>query len=64
MSIRREEMAHAAIAGQLSQVQAARVYGVSAKIVSRWTGRFLAVEVPVSFVHSNILCPADRGYST
>ena len=40
--IRREEMAHAVIAGQLSKAQAARVFGVSAKIVSRWTGRFLA----------------------
>ena len=40
--IRREEMARSVIAGQLSKAQAARVFGVSAKIVSRWTGRFLA----------------------
>ena len=40
--IRREEAAHAVIAGQLSKAQTARVFGVSAKIVSRWTGRFRA----------------------
>ena len=32
----------AVIAGCLSKAQAAREYGVSAKIVSRWTGRFRA----------------------
>ena len=35
-------MAHAVIAGRLSKAQAAREYGVSAKIVSRWTERFRA----------------------
>ena len=38
--LRREEMALAATSGQLSQAQAARVYGVSSKIVSRWIARF------------------------
>jgi transposase InsO family protein len=37
---RREEMALAVISGQLSNTQAARVYGVCAKIVSRWTARY------------------------
>ena len=40
--IRREEMALSVIAGRLSKAQAAREYGVSAKIVSRWTERFRA----------------------
>ena len=40
--VRREEMACSVIAGQLSKAQAARDYGVSAKIVSRWTERFVA----------------------
>ena len=35
--VRREEMALAVISGQLSNAKAARVYGVSAKIVGRWT---------------------------
>lgn len=35
--VRREEMALAVISGQLSNAEAARVYGVSAKIVGRWT---------------------------
>ncbi|MDF1635837.1 helix-turn-helix domain-containing protein, partial [Mycoplana sp. MJR14] len=38
--LRREEMALAVIGGYLSQAQAARVYGVSAKIVARWVERF------------------------
>lgn len=38
--VRREEMALAVISGHLSNAQAARVYGVSAKIVSRWTARY------------------------
>ncbi|MFN3294639.1 MAG: IS481 family transposase [Gemmobacter sp.] len=38
--LRREEMALAVISGGLSRVQAARVYGVSAKIASRWTARY------------------------
>jgi hypothetical protein len=33
--VRREEMALAVISGQLSKAQAALVFGVSAKIVSR-----------------------------
>ena len=40
--IRREEMALAVVAGHLSRAQAARLYGVSSKIVSRWVGRFQA----------------------
>jgi transposase InsO family protein len=40
--VRREEMALAVISGQLSKAQAARVFGVSVKIVSRWTERFRA----------------------
>jgi transposase len=38
--LRREEMACAVIAGYLSQAGAARVYGVSPKIVARWVERF------------------------
>jgi transposase InsO family protein len=38
--VRREEMALAVVAGQLTRAQAARVYGVSSKIVSRWAGRY------------------------
>ena len=34
--LRREEMALLVIEGCLSQVQAARTYGVSAKVVARW----------------------------
>ena len=37
---RREEMALAVISGRLSQAEAGRVYGVCAKIVARWTGRY------------------------
>ena len=40
--IRREEMALSIIAGRLSKAQAARDFGVSAKIGSRWTERFRA----------------------
>ena len=39
---RREEMAVAVIAGQLSQAQAARVFDVCAKVVARWVERFRA----------------------
>jgi len=38
--LRREEMAVAVIGGRLTKAQAARLYGVSLKIVSRWTERF------------------------
>jgi transposase InsO family protein len=38
--MRREEMALAVVGGRLSKAQAARVYGVSPKIVSRWVARF------------------------
>ncbi|NLS16102.1 IS481 family transposase [Rhizobium sp. P40RR-XXII] len=38
--LRREEMASAVVGGRLSQAQAARVYAVSPKIVSRWIERF------------------------
>ena len=40
--IRREEMVLSVIESRVSKAQAARVYGVSAKIVSRWTARFTA----------------------
>ena len=40
--VRREEMARAVIAGQLSKSGAARHFGVCAKIVTRWTDRFRA----------------------
>ncbi len=40
--VRREEMALAVISGRLSRARAARVYGVSARIVSRSTERFTA----------------------
>lgn len=40
--LRREEMAVAVIGGRLSATQAARVYGVSPKIVWRWVSRFKA----------------------
>lgn len=40
--LRREEMARTVVEGRLSKAQAARVYGVSAKIVARWAGRFRA----------------------
>ena len=35
-------MARSVIAGRISKAQAAREYGVSAKIASRWTARFMA----------------------
>jgi transposase InsO family protein len=38
--LRRGEMARAVIEGRLSKAQAARVYGVSAKIVARWVARY------------------------
>jgi transposase-like protein len=38
--LRREEMALSVIEGRLSQALAARVHGVSAKIVARWAERF------------------------
>ena len=38
--VRREEMAVAVISGRMSQAEAGRVYGVCAKIVARWTGRY------------------------
>ncbi|ABQ62360.1 hypothetical protein H721_00534 [Brucella ovis IntaBari-2006-46-332] len=38
--LRREEMAVAVLGGRLTKAQAARLYGVSLKIVSRWTERF------------------------
>ena len=40
--IRREDVARPVIAGQVSRAEAARAFGVSAKIVSRWTDRYLA----------------------
>jgi len=40
--LRREEMALAVIEGRASKTQAARAYGVSAKIVARWVERFKA----------------------
>ncbi|TIN32335.1 MAG: LacI family DNA-binding transcriptional regulator [Mesorhizobium sp.] len=38
--LRREEMALSVIEGALSKAHAARVYGVSAKIVARWVERY------------------------
>jgi transposase len=38
--LRREEMAQAVLTGRLSRAGAARAFGVSAKIVARWTERF------------------------
>jgi transposase InsO family protein len=38
--LRREEMAPSVIEGALSQARAARVYGVTAKIVARWVERY------------------------
>ncbi|TAY77378.1 IS481 family transposase, partial [Rhizobium ruizarguesonis] len=40
--LRREEMALAVAKGQVSKAQAARLYGVSSKSVSRWVERFRA----------------------
>ena len=40
--LRREEMALAVIEGGLSKAHAARMYGVSAKIVARWVERYRA----------------------
>jgi transposase InsO family protein len=37
--LRREEMALAVLAGRLTKAQAARIYGVTSKIVSRWVER-------------------------
>ena len=37
---RREEMALAVIASQLSQTSAARTFGVTAKVVARWVERY------------------------
>ncbi|AXS39177.1 IS481 family transposase [Breoghania sp. L-A4] len=47
--LRRGEMAQAVIEGRLSRAQAARVYGVSAKIVARWAERYRA-EGPAGMV--------------
>ncbi len=40
--LRRAEMAQCVVAGELTQAQAARQYGVSAKVVAKWTMRFKA----------------------
>ncbi|ANL37485.1 UNVERIFIED_ORG: transposase-like protein [Rhizobium esperanzae] len=39
---RREDMARAVIDGACSKADAARIYGVTSKVVTRWTARFLA----------------------
>ena len=39
---RREEMARSVVEGRLSKAVAARTYGVTAKVVARWVGRFQA----------------------
>ncbi len=39
-AIASREMAVAVLGGRLTKAQAARLYGVSLKIVSRWTERF------------------------
>lgn len=53
--LRREEMALSVIEGAFSQAHAARVYGVSAKIVARWVERhgrpFLAARPYASSHH-------------
>lgn len=38
--LRREEMARAVVEGRLSKADAARVYGVTVKVVGRWVARF------------------------
>ena len=38
--LRREEMARAVVEGRLSKAHAARIYGVTAKVVRRWVERF------------------------
>ena len=38
--LRREEMARSVLEGHMSTAEAGKHYGVSAKIVSRWAGRF------------------------
>lgn len=40
--LRREEMARDVVEGRVSKAHAARIYGVTAKVVARWVGRFLA----------------------
>ncbi|TIV64035.1 MAG: IS481 family transposase, partial [Mesorhizobium sp.] len=40
--LRREEMALSVIEGVFSKAHAARLYGVSAKIVARWVERYKA----------------------
>jgi transposase InsO family protein len=40
--VRREEMAVAVLSGSLSKAEAARQFGICAKIVTRWTNRFRA----------------------
>lgn len=41
-ALRREEMARAVVDGACSQAQAARIWGVTAKVVKRWVERFRA----------------------
>ncbi|NNE22213.1 MAG: IS481 family transposase [Rhizobiales bacterium] len=43
--IRRAEMAISVIEGRLSKAQAAEVYGVSSKVVSRWVERYKALGI-------------------
>lgn len=38
--LRREEMARDVVEGRLSKADAARAYGVTAKVVARWVERF------------------------
>ncbi len=40
--LRREEMALSVVGGRFSKAHAARIYGVSAKVVARWVERFKA----------------------
>ena len=40
--LRREEMALSVVDGRLSKAGAARIYGVSSKVVARWVERFKA----------------------
>ncbi|ESY85098.1 hypothetical protein X739_17895 [Mesorhizobium sp. LNHC220B00] len=61
--LRREEMALSMIEGAFSQAHAARVYGVSAKIVARWVERYKAEGRAVSAVpRGPPICASDLVY--
>ena len=50
--IRREEMARTVVSGLLTKAKAARGFGVSSRIVSRWPAPLWAA-----------YCAADRGFA-